>query len=243
MKKTLAFFIALLMLLQTTACASGNPDSETSGTNAPTAETGQTESTPAEEVPEETETNARDIPDLLPERSFDGKELRIAAEASKEYEIRSEELSGEAENDAIYNRNIVIEERFQAKIKPVVVSNPHDDIVQMVTAGDNPYEISGVKAYQSYIPVFAKVLMSWKDIPFIGFEQPWYYKTTNDNAEINGRLYQLNSYLAISALLDTYAMFFNERICTDYGYSADTLYDLVYTHRFLGMWLRTISSL
>ena len=72
MKRTFTFLLALLLLLQTTACASENP--ETPETDAPAAETGVTASD--ETVTEETEAGL--VKDDLPEDlDFDGETVTI----------------------------------------------------------------------------------------------------------------------------------------------------------------------
>ena len=236
MKKILAFLIVLAILLTSASCSAGKSVEE----GPKDAE--KTEAVPAEAkqggASEETDAPETEIPDNLPARDFAGQALRIAAEPDKEYEIRSEELNGEITNDVIYNRNVGIEERFNAKIESVILSAGQKDniqniLVQNVTAGEDAYDMVSVKAWLSYVPILAKALLNWKDIPYVDLEQPWYYKTTNDKATINGKLYNISSYLAVTALLDTYAMFFNERICTEYGYPSEDLYNLVYEGKWV----------
>ncbi|MBR4000474.1 MAG: hypothetical protein IKI93_19270, partial [Clostridia bacterium] len=227
MKRTIAFILALTMLLSASACGAPAEDETKPADTAETPAARDAAQETETAAPEETEPNKRDIPDMLPEKSFDGQVLKIAAEESKQFEITSEELNGEAMNDAVYNRNIQIEDRFDAKIQALAVSAPHNDVNTTVTAGEYAYDIIGTLSYRSNVPILARSVLNWHELTYVNLDQPWYYNSTNKNAEINGKLFNLTSYLAITTLLDTYAMFFNERICTDFGYQTSDLYQLV----------------
>ena len=135
MKKILAFWIVLAILLTSASCSAGKSVEE----GPKDAE--KTEAVPAEAkqggASEETDAPETEIPDNLPARDFAGQALRIAAEPDKEYEIRSEELNGEITNDVIYNRNIGIEERFNAKIESVILSAGQKDNIQNILEVDH----------------------------------------------------------------------------------------------------------
>ena len=81
-------------------------------------------------------------------------------------------------------------------------------------------------------PIFASSVLNWRDLTYVNLEQPWYYSTTNRNSEINGKLFNLSSYLSLTTLLDTFAIFFNEQLCSNYGYQASDLYQLVYDNKW-----------
>ncbi|MBQ2727410.1 MAG: hypothetical protein IJF78_17055 [Clostridia bacterium] len=232
MKRTIAFILALTMLLSASACGAPAEDETKPADTAETPAASDAAQETETAAPEETETNKRDIPDMLPEKSFDGQVLKIAAEESKQFEITSEDLNGEAMNDAVYNRNIKIEDRFDAKIQALAVSAPHNDVNTTVTAGEYAYDIIGTLSYKSNVPILARSVLNWHELTYVNLDQPWYYNSTNKNAEINGKLFNLTSYLAITTLLDTYAMFFNERICSDFGYQTSDLYQLVYDNKW-----------
>ena len=106
-KRILAMLLALLMLAPAalTSCSEGTENAETTAADTSAAPTAGEEA--AEEVNVEELSPAEQralIPDNLPEMTFDGRSYIFAVEEAKAYEIISEELTGEATNDAVYDR-------------------------------------------------------------------------------------------------------------------------------------------
>ena len=136
MKKRTAFLLALLMLL--TACSSANPETPDAAGDADTAN--PTAAAEEETIPEETE-----IQDELPEISFEGSDYVILTRNCCESHtngIYIEELTGDVVNDAVYDRNIALEERFNIHIAQPQLGGDGDPtmLTASVTAGDNAYD-------------------------------------------------------------------------------------------------------
>ncbi len=229
-KRVTSFILACLMLTSAGlmgSCSEGAENGET--TSSANTSTSQEESV--------VETNTEDlspaeerslIPDDLPAVTFDGRSYLIATTESKEYEILSEELTGEGTNDAVYDRNIRIEDRFDVKIEPVISSAPYEDIRTVVMSGTYAYDVAGFINYMAYTPIFAKVLYNWTEVPYVDLSKPWYNQLANDPATINNTLFTVNGDLSISTLQYTYGMFFNYNILEQYGITSSQLYDMVF---------------
>ena len=97
----------------------------------------------------------------------------------------------------------------------------------MATAGTNDYEIVSIYDYTAYVPISAKAVLNWKEIPNVDTTQVWFNQKANDNATINNRLYAICSDLSTTSLTLTYSTFFNVEIMNNYGYSSSDLYSLV----------------
>lgn len=234
-KRTAAFLLALLMLASggMISCSDGTENAETEVKEDETVTlAGDEGSVETEEELTPAEQRAL-IADDLPDMKFDGRSYIIAVERTKEYEIRSEELTGEATNDAVYDRNLRIEDRFDVNIESYVTSAyPYDDVKTVVTSGTYAYDVVGFWNFKAFVPIMAGVLYNWCDLPYVDFEKPWHNQLANDPATINGKLYAINSDLSISTLQYTYGMFFNYNIWDRYGVSSQDFYDLV----FEGKW-------
>ena len=240
-KRILSLMLAVLMLSSAsslTACSESAAD--------PAAEdAAQTTPDPAE-IPEGDEAAAEEeeetlseieqrqlLPDNLPEVTFDGQEFRVltrpGGETGFDYsiEIVAEELTGDACNDAVYNRNLTVEDRFDTKISVMQSGSPHQDIKTFVTAGTPDYDIVGFHDYLAYVPINAGVLMDWTDVPNVDLTQPWHNRSANDGATLNNILYAICSDLSISSMTFTYAIFANADLLTDYGYSTEDIYNLI----------------
>ena len=239
----------LSMLLAVLLCVSLFVGCSNSGTNADETQPAEQSDTPsavdAEEAAEEDltplEQRAR-IPDNLPEADFGGRDFTVCTEERKFYEIFSEDLTGETTNDSVYDRNIRIEDRFNAKIVAVDNASPQNDVKTNVTSGTHAYDLVGFVNYLTYVPVSAHVLYNWLDIPHVDLTQPWHNQLANGDATINGKLYGINSDLSISTLQYTYGMFFNYNIMAKYDYSSQDLYDIVFEGKWTVDRLREITG-
>lgn len=227
MKRTGTLLLAMLMLLSSLASCSdaGSDETETqapadSGTAADTA------------VAEETDGNSRSaIKDNLPEITFDGREYRAAQQVGNKYEFYSEELTGEGANDAVFNRNLYVESRFDVKIQSVDYSGLSaitSDVEKLVASGTDAYEVASHGAYKSYVPIRAGVYRNWNEVKDVDFTQPWWNRLANEQNTINGILYTATGDINISSLLNTYAIFFNVSLAENYGITPESLYSLVY---------------
>ena len=99
MKRNLAALLCIAMLASMTACGG-------------TAET-ETEATAQTETIVETET---ELTDNLPDISFEGASYRILTAAEQWQKFYNSEQTGEVLSDAVYARNVTVEERFDVKL-------------------------------------------------------------------------------------------------------------------------------
>jgi hypothetical protein len=226
-KLTAAFLAVLLLLSAAVSCSNAPENTDEAGTPA------LTDGTPEETEAAEEEADSRlSIPDELPEISFDGQEFRALTTTSKEFQFRVEELNGEVTNDAIFNRNQTIEDRFNAKITTVLSNAPYDEISKFVKASADECEIADHFEYKAYTPISQNSYLDWNTIPYIDQSKPWWNKASNEGSTINGKLFCIVGDLSITAMQFTYAMFFDMDLTEQYGYSGDDLYGLV----FEGTW-------
>jgi len=231
-RRLVSLILALsLTVIPFTACSEKTATEDSGTPAAQEAVSGPVDTEPAEEDLSPLEQRKR-IPDNLPDVTYGGRDYLIESETRKTYEILSEEINGEATNDAVYNRNLLIENRFDVKIGMVENETPYNEIVTSVTAGTHDYDIAGFINFLTLTPVTARVLYNWLDIPRVDLTQPWHNQLANSGATINGKLFAINSDLSISTLLYTYGMFFNYNIMEQYGFSSADLYDMV----FEGTW-------
>ena len=234
--RLMSVLLAALMLSSSFAmfaCGESNVNTEnqTAATNTTTPTSGDTE-----EVIDESKLTDYErrqlIPDNLPEVQYDGAEFRVMSRetyAGWQYstEIAVEELNGDACNDAVYNRNVAIEERFDVKISVTENTETQNTVKTFVTAGTPDYHLVGFFDYQSYTPITAGVLMNWLEAPMVDLNQPWHNKMANDGATINNILYTICSDLSITSMTYTHAIFANTELLADYGYLANDVYGMV----------------
>ena len=230
--KLLASVLALLMLASSfTACSESNAGTNTDETKP----SGGNESVSADtSVPEEELTDLEKrqlISDDLPDVTYDGAEFRVhtsnSSIADYEGEIVAEEITGDACNDAVYNRNIKIEDRFDVKI--TVGSNDSASSMPKTLAqsGTDDFHVCAFYDYLASTPISAEALLSWTTAPYQNLDKPWHNKLANDDATINNNLYAICSDLSYTSMTFTHTFFANLDLLDQYGYQRDDLYNLV----------------
>ncbi len=231
MRKAVSILTAVLLLLLSfplASCSNNGQDSkETDPVQASVPGDSVTEEVNVDELSDLEQRQL--IPDELPDQKFGGEEFRVATNDADQYEeeIVAEELNGDNCNDAVYNRNVRIEDRFDVKILCERVSDPAGLPRTLSQAGSMDYHVVGLYDYQSYTPINAQALLNWIDTPHVNLDKPWHNKLANDDATVNGILYTVCSDLATTSMTYTHAFFTNLDLAAEYGYSASDLYGIV----------------
>lgn len=244
MKKLAAVLLAALLL---TSSFVGCSETETD-TNAEGTVSAADEGTVAAEEETETETTRADIPDNLPEKDYEGRTFTLLTRDGYGDKFQPEELTGEAVNDAIHERNTKISERYN--IEMTYVSSAcewgtqstqwNNELYNSVMAGDGAYDL--VAGYASTIPevVTKNILLNWKEIPNIDLTQPWWSERAADALTINDRLYLLTGDYSISLWDNMFGVLFNKQVAENY--QLENMYDVVREGRWTLDFLQTAAS-
>ena len=212
MKKNRAILLLLLSAILTsgiTGCGTDQP-----------AETAQDTETTAETITE-TET---ELTDGLPAKDFGGVDFHILCRTEKSYEFDIPELTGNNMNDAVYYRNLAVEERYGVNLVPIQVNGDWnnrqtfmDTIADEVMAGDGSIDLAA--GYNAYMPtvVLAGNCLNLHELPVINFDNAWWYSGFNENMSINEKLYMCLGDASLTMWEDLQVVFFNKDLMTDYG--------------------------
>ncbi len=235
-KSLLSILLAALMLtapLTMFSCGESDVNAESGNVDNNSSQIDESSAPSVEALDENSAVNERLlIADELPEKNFDNRTFRVLTNGSfagYDYidEIIAEDLNGDACNDAVYNRNGTIEDRFGITIECATVSEPHNEVKTIATAGTTDYQIVGFQNYLIGGSIKSGALLNWCDAPYVNLDKPWHNSLANDDATLNGILYGICSDLSTSSMTYTHAIFTNVDLLGKYGYSADDLYTLV----------------
>ena len=204
-------FVCLLAALLLTSCG-GAPAAET---------TADTAAADVETVPAETETSVDDFFKVAAEDNG-GKTFSLLTTETQSYEYDAEELSGDVVNDAVYERNLAVEELlgidFNFVYKPGDWANK-DSYCQIITnsimAADGAYDV--VSGMISCVQPIAstQMFMSVYDLPDINMDNPWWVSELQDGLTINGKLIGFIGDMSLSMYKGLSVIFANLDLITD----------------------------
>ena len=225
MKRLISMLLlAAFLAVPFASCAKpAEGESETSGGIAANPAGEETETEPAETV-----DPRLNVSDDLPDERYEGQSFRIASEERSRFELTAEELTGDIANDAVYNRNLAVSERFGVTLEAVTVPDATNAAVKTVSAGTRDYEIVSLINYQSGGAIVKNAFHNWYEVPLVDLGKPWWSSLIVQNSTINGKAFTVTGDLAVTALTYTFGMFFNQKVCADWGYPVESLHTMVY---------------
>lgn len=231
-KRNLAIFLlTAMMTAMLAACSNTGNGSVSVETQAEVTEAAET----AEEIQGETErSQAKDsLPDNL---NFDGQTVRVLGRddnASLTYEIYAAENSGDVVEDAIYLRNIAVEERLNIVIEPQYVSqNIHGgDVINgkvrtAVLSGTDDYDIVANHMSQTTPLILEGCFINLNNLDYLDFDQPWWSESFKDKITVNGKLYFAVGDIALTMLKAMYSTFINLDLF-EANFTGESIYDVV----------------
>ncbi len=172
-----------------------------------------------------------------PDKDFGGYEFTIYnADVQFGCNIRvdSEEQTGEALNDAIYERNRRVENKFGCLIREFQADasawgdgqrNMCKTISQMVMAGDSDYDAAYLPIYFSPSVVTENYLEDLYTIPELQLDEKYWDNVINNDLTLNGHLYTASSPLNFMSLDLAWVLLFNQNMMDDMN--IEYPYDLV----------------
>jgi ABC-type glycerol-3-phosphate transport system substrate-binding protein len=223
MKRILALLLVLLLMIPAAACANNG-----SGTPADTS-SADSVTVPAEDTSDSLDAR-KNISDNLSESDFGGADFLILFQDTYEYDAGIEELTGEVLDDAVYNRNARIDERFNINIKVENGGNSSAmsaKINKTVKAGDDAYDLCMAHIIQTGTDITNGLFYNWMDIGDVDTAKPWYPQYAVGPSTVNGKLYALVSDAALSSVNQTYCVYFNKNIASDYNIVPEDIYSAV----------------
>ncbi len=218
MRKTLALLLLISMLTSVVSCAGGQTEETTSADDTAAA------------VETETETeDPRNVQDEVPELDFGGAAFRSIVQESTIYDIYMEEETGDGLKDAVFYRNLAIEDRFNVVIEEALAllyNELSPRVKKSIQAGDDEFDLVLGQMEQSGKDAQEGIFRNWYDIPYVDFEKPWWPKSiARDAATVNGKMYNTVSDLCVSYAEQTWSIVFDKVEAANYG--VDGIYDMV----------------
>ena len=213
MKRKFTLILAALLLLTYTSCGSGTTD--------PVETTPSGETTTAEETKDEY---------VFPELDMGGKEF-VMLQRDVNYDsyntIEVDTQTGDILDDATWNRNVTIEDKFKVKIVQKREADVNEAIRLAATAGDDLYQAAFPLTNTMGALISEGIFHNLKDGSGFNFDKPWWDQSVMADAYVGSdkALYFANSDLTLHNFEMSWCMYFNRRMVEDHG--LDMPYQLV----------------
>lgn len=221
LKRTTAILLLLSMLLSSAAC-SENPASEETET-----ETAPVSADPAVTETEEVDDGSTHYADEIEAVDFEGWTMNIANDGlSTDYfsAFCVEELTGDDFNDAIFNRNERIMDKFNVKITETY-NGTVNTIKSDVTAGSNEVAFGQVLFRSCMGLIIQDYIRPFSSLPVVDLSKPYWDKGSQDTLTFNGNYYYCHGDLGWDHYEGMAVLFYNGELLTDNSIT-ETPYDL-----------------
>ena len=208
MKKRI--FAALLAALTLSSLASCGQTEEADTTAAENADTNAVAETENERIPTD-----------LPERDFTGHKFQVLTKGqfnthwcSKD--VYAEELTGEPINDAVFNRNAVVMEKYNFEIVELWGTSVNCTPLAQnaIQAGEDAYDLI-LNGSDTTPLITAGFLLDLQTLPYMDLTKPWYDQNANKALSIAGKLPVTSGELTIMDNNATWCVQFNKNLATD----------------------------
>lgn len=206
-----SFLLLLALLLLLPSC--GKVSSESSETETVSADTDA-------EQTEETKIQSN-----LPDTDWQGKEFLVLGQTDKDgyaqfstHEIDAAELTGDALNDAVFNRNMAIEEKYNVIISADETAHrTPETLTKLVAAGEDLYNISFCVSEQIGGVVVSGNFQDMTELPYIDYEADWWNADVNQQVSVANKLYFTTSDFALSDKQRVNVLMYNKDLLKDFS--------------------------
>lgn len=224
-KRTASIFLITALLIGSVGCSSDVKKSDDTSDHV-SDETTKTDDTEKLGIMEQRAL----LDDGLGNIDFNNAEFNIVFEKQSIADsFVAEESTGEALSDAVYNRMIEIEERFNIKIKTTatgIESSQHTrQLATLLFAGDDSYDLYQMHSMEGPNIALQGGLLNLYDFEQIDFSQPWWLDFMIDEQSFMGQLYCFNSPIETNVISGGVVLYFNRDLIEDR--KLDDPYELV----------------
>lgn len=217
-KRFLSLLLALVISVPVLA-ACGNKTADPAATTASTGAAAA--STTAEP---ETTVDPAEIDELPTDKDYKGYKYRVLTHKHAESavawivcDVWTETENGERINDAVFARNLAMEERFNTKVTLLApdANTPQTTARTAITAGTDDYDLLQTTVQNQAALAIQGFVLNMADLPYMNFEKAWWDQSANDSMRVGPKMYYAIGDSQINALRATWGILFNKKLVED----------------------------
>ena len=178
--------------------------------------------TPATNNDREQETGEEEIPLPEPKAEWKGNEFNIIYRDGYDYEwVFVEEDAGATINDAIFERNAAVEDRYDIIINALAQPNSsfETDFLQpiknAISAGDDLYQLAAGYEYRLAANSAYGDFLNWYQIPYVDLTADWWDGGFAKASAYNGATYIATGSLSLTHMYTSSCVFFDQNMIND----------------------------
>lgn len=176
-----------------------------------------TETTSSESTKADTTAESGPLPEL-PDADYDGYTFTFYMREGNT-DMYAEELDGDTMNDAIYERNMAVADRFNIEYALVTDTSNGTLAKDTILAGDDAYDVIIPHARYAFSYAQAGLVLDWNTgLEYVDLDQPWWAADARESFTILGKLYCMIGDISYQNLGATKVMFFNKNMFDTYDW-------------------------
>jgi hypothetical protein len=206
------------------------------GTDAPANTDGERSERPPPKNPGSTEAATERILPDLPEGDFGGHEFGYfiwdvsewgGNDAQFHRDLYSEGETGEIVNDAVFRRNLKIEDQYNIKfVQSFVLGSQYaSKLGKEIGAGTADFDVLLYQTASMGNLIGKGYLRNVYDLQYADFTKPWWEKNSMKDLSIDNKLFGINSAVTLVDKMGAQTLLFNKNLLQDY--SLDDPYQMV----------------
>ena len=188
-----------------------------------------------------TETETEDplakynVSDDIGNRDFGGKVITVATSDYENFieEINSEGFTGETVNDAIYARNMTVQQRLNVELKQKTVSTGGLDtyhigqyVKTQMQSGLHEYDLALASTYSNIIRTMDNCWVDLRTLPNIDLSKSYWSQHYNEQISVGDSQYMASGYVSLSFYRKTFVTLMNETMLNSVSGAPDILKDI-----------------
>lgn len=223
MKRALSLILAMLMLAMAVVSCGAKPD-ESGDTTTTTAAVDAGTTAPAEATTTAPETTvAPELRDDIPEVNFNGEGFKVLIREETKHEMTSPEITGDLVNDAVYNRELTVEERLGVTIDVHTIKGNWDfrndfitHVSNSILGGDHEFDM--IMTHNAYIAsmTLRGLATDLNTLEDIDFSKKWWCQKYVENIAINGSVYSAMGDIGVTLYEYLEATYFNKKVAEEH---------------------------
>ncbi len=210
--KKAALALAALMLTGTIFAACGETASPAGPSDTTAAQQAEAETTAAE-----TQRTSG-----LPDTNWEGRTITFLARgpeysAWESIDVYTDKENGETLNDALYRRNLNVEEKYNVKIAESKQGELNAVLSKAVQAGDSTYDAAVLRGVDGCTLSQSLLLVDLHTLPNLDLSNEWWDQNAAKDFSIGSRLYIAVGDFLISDKDGSWIYTFNKEMADDFG--------------------------